>query len=71
MFDRASVRALSCEANPTKLVTSHNFDFDKWSEDLSVAIANALKEFRPKIDDVIAIFALDCHPWNGVFVCAI
>jgi len=39
---------------------------DKWITGLSGAIANSLVEFRGKVQEQIVIFAVDCHPWNGV-----
>src|SRR5438105_3553692 len=46
-------------------------DQKKWVEGLSACVADALAEFRTTIKDKIAIFALDCHPWNGVLTLAI
>jgi hypothetical protein len=43
-----------------------NFDYDQWQGDLSKLIAVALAEFRRQADDEMEIFALDCHPWNGL-----
>jgi hypothetical protein len=45
-------------------------DFDKWQADLVTAIADVLHEFRSFAEDEMAIFAVDCHPWNGIIVLA-
>jgi hypothetical protein len=41
-----------------------------WSTQLATAIQNALIDFRAQIDDQVEMFAIDCHPWNGVLVLA-
>jgi hypothetical protein len=38
--------------------------------DLTMLISTALGEFRTGIDDEMVMFAVDCHPWNGVVVLA-
>jgi hypothetical protein len=39
---------------------------DEWAAQLSGLIAGALDVFRGEVKDRIEIFAVDCHPWNGV-----
>jgi hypothetical protein len=43
---------------------------EEYQSDLTMLISTALCEFRPGIDDEMEIFAIDCHPWNGVIVLA-
>ena len=38
--------------------------------DLTTLVSTALGEFRAGIDDEMEMFAVDCHPWNGVIVLA-
>jgi hypothetical protein len=38
--------------------------------DLTTLISTALGEFRAVTDDEMEMFAVDCHPWNGVIVLA-
>jgi len=44
--------------------------YDKWQTDLAELISAALGEFRSKAEDEMEMFAVDCHPWNGVIVLA-
>ena len=39
---------------------------DEWTMTLAGVIANALVDFRQNVHDRVVIFAVDCHPWNGV-----
>jgi hypothetical protein len=39
---------------------------DEWAAQLSGLIAGTLDAFRGKVSDRVEIFAVDCHPWNGV-----
>lgn len=38
--------------------------------DLTALFSTALSEFRAVTDDEMEMFAVDCHPWNGVVVLA-
>jgi hypothetical protein len=44
--------------------------FEKYGSDLTMLISTALSEFKAGIDDEMEMFAVDCHPWNGVIVLA-
>lgn len=39
---------------------------DEWAAQLSKLIAGTLDACRGEVRDRIEIFAVDCHPWNGV-----
>lgn len=41
-------------------------ELSEWTKDLTMSIATTLGEFRNQSDDEMEIFAVDCHPWNGV-----
>jgi len=43
---------------------------NQWQNSLAKLIAEALVEFRGTTDDEMEMFAVDCHPWNGVIVLA-
>jgi hypothetical protein len=43
---------------------------EQYRHDLTTLVSTALREFRAGIDDEMEIFAMDCHPWNGVIVLA-
>jgi hypothetical protein len=45
-------------------------NFEQWTDDLSRSMTNALIEFGSKYNEEMAVFAVDCHPWNGVIVLA-
>jgi hypothetical protein len=44
--------------------------FEKYRSDLTMLISTALGEFRAGFDDELEMFAVDCHPWNGVIALA-
>jgi hypothetical protein len=46
------------------------FFFKQWQSELTQLISDALGEFRSNAEDEMEIFALDCHPWNGVIALA-
>ena len=43
---------------------------NQWQNSLAKLIVEALAEFRDRADDEMELFAVDCHPWNGVIVLA-
>jgi hypothetical protein len=45
-------------------------EFEEYRSALSTLISTALGEFRTGNDDEMEMFAVDCHPWNGVVVLA-
>lgn len=49
---------------------NHMLNFEQWTTDLSRSITDALRDFRSKVNDEMAVFAVDCAPWNGVIVLA-
>ncbi len=47
--------------------TQHEGVPGDWTPRLAEAIAGAVREFAPTLDDAaIVLLALDCHPWNGI-----
>jgi hypothetical protein len=47
-----------------------SLEFRQWQSDLTEVVSTALREFRGAADDEMEMFAVDCHPWNGVVVLA-
>ncbi len=45
-------------------------DYEQWQNELITLIAAALEEFRSEAEDDMAMFAVDCHPWNGTIALA-
>lgn len=45
-------------------------NINQWQNSLAKLISAALTEFRASTDDEMEMFAVDCHPWNGVIVLA-
>ena len=43
---------------------------EKWINDVADFFSNALQEFQSQANDEMEVFAVDCHPWNGVLVLA-
>ena len=43
---------------------------EEYQRDLTTLISTALGQFRTGINDEMEMFAVDCHPWNGVIVLA-
>jgi len=40
-------------------------DFESWTARLATAIAAALREIAPRLStESVALFAVDCHPWQ-------
>ncbi len=44
--------------------------FDDWRRRLAELVAATLAEFRGSDYDEMEMFAVDCHPWNGILVLA-
>jgi hypothetical protein len=43
---------------------------EQYRSNLTTLVSIALGEFRAGTDDEMEMFAVDCHPWNGVIVLA-
>src|SRR5262245_41608252 len=50
-------------------LTTHSImtklDLAQWQDGIATLIAASLDEFRPGVNDALAVFAVDLHPWNG------
>jgi hypothetical protein len=47
-----------------------NKPVDDWKIDLSATVACTLNAFSSQIQDRVELFAIDCHPWNGILFLA-
>jgi hypothetical protein len=47
-----------------------NTAIDDWEIKLSALVARALEAFSILAQDRVELFAVDCHPWNGIIVLA-
>ena len=48
-----------------------NTTIDSWEINLSALVASTLDAYGSQFEDEIELFAVDCHPWNGILVLAI